>query len=205
MTEALAKQAELEALTGEDFKKASDRMGLAPIAELSPAHYAVIEALLENPRISASDLGAMHGYSAGYISKLRRTPIFVLEYEARVEDAYKQFRQGLVEKVSNTTADALLAISEILTSDLEDVTAKEKIAAAKLLFDGDAFSLFKGATSQVQPASVSVNVDTRPSEKLGVTQEMLNAANASMSKKFADNGDIVDGEVSTDTLEERDS
>ena len=135
--------------------------------------------------------------SKSYIDKVRRTPVFIIEYEKAVASVHREFRTSLVNQVAQTTKDALISLSEVLTSDKE--SASDKIKAAKLLIEGDAFALFAGSGGESKAANVSVTVNNEPAEsaasKMGVTAEMLKESNQRRLDKYQE-GEVVDGEVS---------
>jgi len=196
LTEAVEKQGQLDTLTGEDFKAATDKAGFAPLNELKHQHYNVIDYLLENPRISSQDLADKADYSLVYIKKLRRTPLFIIALEEAVSSAHASFRGNLISEVAQCTMDALRALSGVMLD--EKTSPREKTTAAKLVLEGDAFSLFHSAKvdSDSTPTSVNVNVNTPPDNGLGVTKEMLVQANKDRLAKYTI-GDIEDADMST--------
>lgn len=197
LTEALEKQRQLDEMDNKEFSQECSKRNYAPIVELNHSHHQLIDLMLDNPKDSSAKLAEKVGLSKTYIDKLRRTPVFIIEYEAAVAAVHREFRTSLVSQVAQTTKDALIGLSEILTDGEQE--ASDKIKAAKLLVEGDAFNLFAGGGASKEQSNVNVNINNSAPEsaasKFGVTADMLKESSQRRIDKYRE-GEVVDGEIS---------
>lgn len=200
MTEALEKQQELEGLSSDEFQKKCSDKGYAPITKLGHKHELILDMMLDNPSVSTQEIAEKIGSTPTYVRKIRRTPLFIVEYEKVTHELHQRFRMKLMNEVGSATLDTMRALTDIITNEYEDTG--QRLKAIKMLTDGDAFGLFAGKGKDDVKSSVNVNVNTgqQPSaaSAFGVTADMLAESRERRLDKYKD-GEVIDGEVQEST------